>query len=148
MCFAQGPQRSDARETRTLGLESSTLPLSHCPPCTCISKVPLLYFQIFINNEFVNSLSGRTFPTINPTNLGACTCISKVPHLYFQIFINNEFVNSVSGRTFPTINPTNGEKIIEVQEGDKVGPLAKSKYCCNIAVIYCQKACISIRGGI
>ena len=29
-------------------------------------------------------------------------------------------MNSVSGRTFPTINPTNGEKIIDVQEGDKV----------------------------
>ena len=24
-------------------------------------------FQIFINNEFVNSVSGKTFPTINPT---------------------------------------------------------------------------------
>lgn len=38
---------------------------------------------------------------------------------YTQIYINNEFVNSASGRTFPTINPTNGEKIIDVQEGDK-----------------------------
>jgi len=26
------------------------------------------YTQIFINNEFVNSLSGKTFPTINPSN--------------------------------------------------------------------------------
>ena len=25
-------------------------------------------FQIFINNEWVNSVSGKTFPTINPTN--------------------------------------------------------------------------------
>ena len=24
-------------------------------------------FQIFINNEFVNSASGKTFPTINPS---------------------------------------------------------------------------------
>ena len=34
MCLAQGPQRSDASEARNrgLGLESSTLPLSHCPP--------------------------------------------------------------------------------------------------------------------
>ena len=39
----------------------------------------------------------------------------------FQIFINNEFVNSVSGKTFPTINPANGQKICDVQEGDKVG---------------------------
>ena len=35
MCLAQGPQRSDADEARTcvlFGLESSTLPLSHCAP--------------------------------------------------------------------------------------------------------------------
>ena len=25
-------------------------------------------FQLFINNEFVNSESGKTFPTINPSN--------------------------------------------------------------------------------
>ena len=41
--------------------------------------------------------------------------------IFLQIFINNEWVNSKSGRTFPTINPTNGEKIVDVQEGDKVG---------------------------
>ncbi len=39
---------------------------------------------------------------------------------YTQIFINNEWVNSVSGKTFPTINPSTGEKICDVQEGDKV----------------------------
>ncbi|XP_033097010.1 retinal dehydrogenase 2-like [Anneissia japonica] len=38
---------------------------------------------------------------------------------FTQLFINNEYVNSVSGKTFPTINPTNGEKICDVQEGDK-----------------------------
>lgn len=38
---------------------------------------------------------------------------------YTQIFINNEWRKSVSGKTFPTINPTTGEKIIDVQEGDK-----------------------------
>ena len=35
MCFAQGPQRSDAGDAQTrgpLGLESSTLPLSQCAP--------------------------------------------------------------------------------------------------------------------
>jgi len=41
----------------------------------------------------------------------------KVEHT--QIFINNEFVNSVSGKVFPTVNPTTGEKIVDVQEGDK-----------------------------
>ena len=29
----------------------------------------LLIFQLFINNEFVNSVSGKTFPCINPVNL-------------------------------------------------------------------------------
>ncbi len=38
---------------------------------------------------------------------------------YTQLFINNEFVNSVSGKTFPTFNPSTGEKIVDVQEGDK-----------------------------
>jgi len=38
---------------------------------------------------------------------------------YTQLFINNEFVNSVSGKTFPTINPCTGEKIADIQEGDK-----------------------------
>ena len=32
MCRAQGPQRSDASEARTLGLESIILPLSRCAP--------------------------------------------------------------------------------------------------------------------
>ncbi|XP_050411739.1 retinal dehydrogenase 2 [Patella vulgata] len=39
--------------------------------------------------------------------------------VYKQIFINNEWCNSVSGRTFPTINPATGEKLCDVQEGDK-----------------------------
>lgn len=38
---------------------------------------------------------------------------------FTQIFINNEFVNSVSGKTFPTLNPATGEKLADVQEGDK-----------------------------
>ncbi|XP_072039302.1 aldehyde dehydrogenase 1A1-like [Amphiura filiformis] len=43
-----------------------------------------------------------------------------VPDVKFtQIFINNEWVNSVGGKTFGTINPTTGEKICDVQEGEK-----------------------------
>ncbi|XP_077492864.1 aldehyde dehydrogenase, mitochondrial-like [Amblyomma americanum] len=38
---------------------------------------------------------------------------------FVKIFINNEFVNSASGRTFPTYNPATGEKISDIQEGDK-----------------------------
>ena len=39
---------------------------------------------------------------------------------YTKIFINNEWHDSVSGKTFPTVNPTTGDKICDVQEGDKV----------------------------
>lgn len=38
---------------------------------------------------------------------------------YTQIFINNKFINSISGKTFPDINPSSGDKIVDVQEGDK-----------------------------
>lgn len=44
----------------------------------------------------------------------------KNPEIKFkQIFINNEWVNSASGKTFPIINPATGDKICDVQEGDK-----------------------------
>lgn len=38
---------------------------------------------------------------------------------FTQIFINNEYVNSASGKTFATINPSTGQKLADVQEGDK-----------------------------
>ena len=38
---------------------------------------------------------------------------------FTKIFINNTWHDSVSGKTFPTINPSTGEKICDVQEGDK-----------------------------
>ncbi|KAM7299929.1 retinal dehydrogenase 1 [Ixodes scapularis] len=38
---------------------------------------------------------------------------------FTQIFINNQFVNSASGKTFATYNPATGEKIADIQEGDK-----------------------------
>ncbi|KAM4708503.1 aldehyde dehydrogenase 1A1 [Discoglossus pictus] len=38
---------------------------------------------------------------------------------YTKIFINNEWHNSCSGKKFPVYNPANGEKICEVEEGDK-----------------------------
>jgi len=31
-----------------------------------VAQVPIKYTQLFINNEFVNSVSGKTFPTFNP----------------------------------------------------------------------------------
>ena len=46
--------------------------------------------------------------------------MGEIPEVkYTQILINNEWCNSVSGKTFPTINPSTGEKICDVQEGDK-----------------------------
>lgn len=45
--------------------------------------------------------------------------IRKPEIKYTQLFINNEWVNSKTGKTFATINPCTGEKICEVQEGDK-----------------------------
>ena len=46
--------------------------------------------------------------------------MSNVPDVkYTQILINNDWCNSVSGKTFPTINPATGDKICDVQEGDK-----------------------------
>ncbi|KAL4227705.1 Retinal dehydrogenase 1 [Mactra antiquata] len=38
------------------------------PPPPPIRNPEIKYTQIFINNEWVNSESGKTFPTINPTN--------------------------------------------------------------------------------
>ncbi|KAJ7335543.1 hypothetical protein JRQ81_013484 [Phrynocephalus forsythii] len=38
---------------------------------------------------------------------------------YTKIFINNEWHNSASGKKFPVINPATGEKICDVEEGDK-----------------------------
>jgi acyl-CoA reductase-like NAD-dependent aldehyde dehydrogenase len=31
-----------------------------------MSKIEIKYTQLFINNEFVNSASGKTFPVVNP----------------------------------------------------------------------------------
>ena len=48
-------------------------------------------FQIFINNEWVNSESGKTFPTINPTTGDVITHIQegdKVMHLEYLTFGN------------------------------------------------------------
>lgn len=49
------------------------------------------------------------------SNLSLTWC----PLFFLKIFINNEFVNSVLGKTFATYNPATGEKIADIQEGDK-----------------------------
>ena len=50
---------------------------------------------------------------------------------FAKIFINNSWCNSVSGNTFPTINPTTGEKICDVQEGDKADVDKAVKAACE-----------------
>ncbi|XP_067118489.1 retinal dehydrogenase 2-like [Centruroides vittatus] len=44
----------------------------------------------------------------------------NIPIKFTKIFINNKWENSVSGKVFPTIDPSTGEKICDVQEGDKI----------------------------
>ncbi|XP_053151341.1 aldehyde dehydrogenase 1A1 [Hemicordylus capensis] len=46
--------------------------------------------------------------------------LSDLKIKYTKIFINNEWHDSTSGKKFPVINPATGEKICEVEEGDKV----------------------------
>ncbi|XP_058025820.1 aldehyde dehydrogenase 1A1 isoform X2 [Ahaetulla prasina] len=45
--------------------------------------------------------------------------LSDLKIQYTKIFINNEWHNSASGKKFPVYNPATGEKICEVEEGDK-----------------------------
>lgn len=45
--------------------------------------------------------------------------LSDLKIKYTKIFINNEWHDSASGKKFPVINPATGEKICEVEEGDK-----------------------------
>ena len=68
MCLAQGPQRSDASEARTwaLGLESSTLPLSHWAPKVIVlernsSCKMHQSFEIVLEGERNSSLSRVTW---------------------------------------------------------------------------------------
>ena len=68
MCLAQGPQRSDAGEAptpRPLGLESSTLPLSHCAPFI----VMYLACDTFMENH-LTTLDSSFFLKLMPENQG------------------------------------------------------------------------------
>ena len=53
-----------------------------------MKMTPLCYLncflQIFINNEFVNSESGKTFPTINPTNGEVITNVQESDKVSFR----------------------------------------------------------------
>ncbi|XP_069749039.1 retinal dehydrogenase 2-like isoform X2 [Narcine bancroftii] len=53
-----------------------------------------------------------------PLNVPAPLTELEIRHT--KIFINNEWQNSSSGNKFATYNPATGEKICDVEEGDKV----------------------------
>ncbi|KAM4808487.1 aldehyde dehydrogenase 1A1-like [Rhinophrynus dorsalis] len=48
-----------------------------------------------------------------------CAPISNIEVKYTKIFINNEWHNSSNGKKIPVYNPATGEKICDVEEGDK-----------------------------
>lgn len=53
-------------------------------------NIDVIYFQLFINNEFVDSVSCKKFPTINPADGTIIVQISegdKVLYFYFIIFV-------------------------------------------------------------
>lgn len=45
---------------------------------------------------------------------------SQIKPRQTQLLIDGKFVNSVSGKTFDTFNPATEEKIVSVQEADKI----------------------------
>ncbi|XP_059825680.1 aldehyde dehydrogenase 1A1-like isoform X2 [Hypanus sabinus] len=55
-----------------------------------------------------------------PSPLSQPVPLSELEIKHTKIFINNEWHNSSSGNRFATYNPATGEKICDVQEGDKV----------------------------
>ncbi|XP_048382953.1 aldehyde dehydrogenase 1A1-like isoform X2 [Stegostoma tigrinum] len=57
-------------------------------------------------------------PAPAPRNVPAP--LTELQIKYTKIFINNEWHNSSSGKKFTTYNPATGEKICDVEEGDKV----------------------------
>lgn len=47
---------------------------------SAIKNPPVKYTQLFINNEFVNSLDGKTFDTINPATLEKLATVQEANH--------------------------------------------------------------------
>ena len=52
-----------------------------------LSILYITYFQLFINNEFVDSVSRKKFPTINPTDGTIIAQISEGDKVYFYLII-------------------------------------------------------------
>ena len=71
-----------------------------------------LLLQLFINNEYVNSKLGKTFPTINPAtnekiaDIQEGDKVSSVGNKYLKLRKSRESKNFVSPTTvFPRIKP-------------------------------------------
>jgi acyl-CoA reductase-like NAD-dependent aldehyde dehydrogenase len=47
----------------------------------------IILFQIFINNNFVNSVSGKTFQTINPANKNKIIDVAEADKVKLYSFI-------------------------------------------------------------
>ena len=47
--------------------------------------ISFFHLQIFINNEWVNSVSGKAFPTINPTNGEVITQVQEGDKVHVTI---------------------------------------------------------------
>ncbi|KAG7273952.1 hypothetical protein CRUP_021236 [Coryphaenoides rupestris] len=99
---------------------SSLYQVAKCPYSSIIpkpnSRPEVQFNKLFINNEWQNAESGKTFPTINPATGEVICHVAEAD----KLFINNEWQNAESGKTFPTINPATGEVICHVAEADKV----------------------------
>ncbi|KAG8595767.1 hypothetical protein GDO81_001620 [Engystomops pustulosus] len=67
----------------------------------------------------VNKLNMSSENKGKPAQFTMPTPLSNLEIKYTKIFINNEWHNSVSGKKFPVFNPATGEKICEIEEGDK-----------------------------
>uniref|UniRef100_A0A803U1R9 Aldehyde dehydrogenase 1 family member A3 n=1 Tax=Anolis carolinensis TaxID=28377 RepID=A0A803U1R9_ANOCA len=66
-----------------------------------------------LNGTLVNGQPEKEAPPTLPRPL------RSLQVRFTQIFINNEWHESKSGKKFPTFNPSKGEKICDIEEGDK-----------------------------
>lgn len=71
------PTPLQLRQTRTILHNSNRLSSIDTNKMTAIRDAQVKYTQIFINNEFVNSLDGKTFDTINPATLDKLATVQE-----------------------------------------------------------------------
>ena len=60
-----------------------------------------MYFKLFINNEFVNAKSGKTFETVNPANgkvianVAEADAVSDLLLIFIRTIINLKLNNMI-----------------------------------------------------